>query len=110
MHHWDRNTAGGLKRVSAPVEQVCEVSLNCDQMEHLEGEQYSEYSVERDLRAYMSMRDYRNLPWQNQQPLGRNPNPYRSMRDYRNQWISAPLCSVPPPNAPPASPYYASTP
>ena len=56
------------------------------------------------------MRDYRNLPWQNQQPLGRNPNPYRSMRDYRNQWMSAPLCSVPPTNAPSASPYYASTP
>ena len=79
-------------------------------MEHLEGEQYNEYSMERNPRAYMSMRDYRNLPWQNQQPLGRNPNPYRSMRDNRNQWMSAPLCSVPPPNAPPASPYYASTP
>ena len=57
----------------------------------------------------MSMRDYRNLPWQNQQPLGRNPNPYRSMRGYRNQWMSAPLYSVPPTNAPLASPYYALT-
>ena len=92
--------------------------------------------MERNPRAYMSMRDYRNLPWQNQQPLGRNPNPSRSMRDYRNQWMSAPLCSVSPTNAPfdnsynpswgnhtnssweqkppqfapPASPYYASTP
>ena len=66
--------------------------------------------MERNPRAYMSMRDYRNLPWQNQQPLGRNPNPYRSMRDYRNQWMSAPICSVPLTNAPPASPYYASTP
>ena len=110
------------------------VGLNCDQME--EGEQYSEYSVERNPRAYMSMRDYRNLPWQNQQPLGRNLNPYRSMRDYRNQWMSAPFYSVSPTNAPldntynpswgnhissswepkppkftpPASPYYASTP
>ena len=37
------------------------VGLNCDQLE--EGEQYSEYSVERNPRAYMSMRDYRNLPW-----------------------------------------------
>ena len=46
------------------------------------------------------MRDYRNLPWQNQQPLGRNTNPSRSMRDYRNQWMSAPLCSVSPTNAP----------
>ena len=58
------------------------LNLNCDQME--EREQYNEYSMERNLRAYTSMRDYRNLPWQNQQPLGRNPNPYRSMRDYRN--------------------------
>ena len=41
------------------------VGLNCDQMEHLEGEQYSQYPMERNLRAYMSMRDYRNLPWQN---------------------------------------------
>ena len=83
------------------------VGLNCDQME--EGEQYSEYSVERNLRAYMSMRDYRNLPWQNQQPLRRNPNPSRSMRDYRDQWMSAPFYSVPPTYAPPASPYYAPT-
>ena len=52
----------------------------------------------------MSMRDYRNLLWKNQQPLGRNPNLYRSMRDYRNQWMSAPLCSVPPTYAPPPQP------
>ena len=84
------------------------VGLNCDQME--EGEQYSEYSVERNPSAYMSMRDYRNFPWQNQQTVERNPNPYKSMRDYRNQWMSAPFCSVPPTYAPPASPYYASTP
>ena len=42
----------------------CSVGLNCDQME--EGEQYSEYLVERNPRAYMSMRDYRNLPWKGQ--------------------------------------------
>ena len=36
------------------------VGLNYDQME--EGEQYCEYSVERNPSAYMSMRDYRNLP------------------------------------------------
>ena len=40
------------------------LNLNYDQME--EGEQYSEYPVETNLRAYMSMRDYRNIPWQNQ--------------------------------------------
>ena len=38
------------------------MGLNCDQMEHLGGEHYSEYLVERNPRAYMSMRDYRNLP------------------------------------------------
>ena len=76
----------------------CPVGLNCDQME--EGEKFSQYSVERNPSAYMSMRDYRNLPWKNQQFLGRNPNPSRSMRDYRNQWMSAPLCSVSPTNAP----------
>ena len=32
-------------------------------MEHLEGEQYSQCTVERNPRAYMSMRDYRNPPW-----------------------------------------------
>ena len=39
---------------------ACPLGLNCDQME--EREQYSDYSVERNPRAYMSMRDYRNLP------------------------------------------------
>ena len=33
MHHWDRNTAGKLKRTSAPQEQGCEVSLHSNQME-----------------------------------------------------------------------------
>ena len=63
-------------------------------MEHLRGEQYSEYSVQSNPRAYMTLRDYRNLAWQNQQPLGRNPN--RSMRDSTY--------------APPAPPQYTSTP
>ena len=58
------------------------VGLNINQME--EGKQYSEYSVERNPTAYMSMRDYRNLPWQWQQPVERNPNPCRSMREYRD--------------------------
>ena len=85
------------------------MSLNYDQME--EGEQYSQYIVERNPRAYMSMRDYKHLPWQNQQPVEKNPNPSRSMRDYRNpQWMSAPSYSVTPTYAPPASPYYPSTP
>ena len=79
-------------------------------MEHLRGEQYSEYLVERNPRAYMSMRDYRNLPWQIQHPLERNPNPNRSMRDYRDQWMSTPVYSVPSTYAPLAPPQYTSTP
>ena len=54
-----------------------------------------QYSKERNPRTFMSMRDYRNLPWQWQQPIERNPNP-RSMREYRDQWMSAPPYMVPP--------------
>ena len=56
----------------------------------------------------MTMRDYRNLAWQNQQPLGRNPNSNRSMRDYRDQWNSAPVYSVPSTYPPPPHTQYAS--
>ena len=85
---------------------ACSVGLNCDQMK--EGEQYSEYSVESNPRAYMSMRDYRNLPWQWPQPVERNPNPCRSMREYRDQWTSTPSFSIIPTYAPPPHPQYAS--
>ena len=78
---------------------ACSSGLNCDQMEPPHEEQYSEYSVERNPRAYMSIRDYRNLPWKNRQPVERNPNPNRSMRDYRNP-PCAPSYMVPPTNAP----------
>ena len=74
-------------------------------MEPPHGEQYSQES---NPREYMTMRDYRNLAWQNQQPLGRNPNPNRSMRDYRDQWKSAPVYSVPSTYPPPPHPQYAS--
>ena len=75
-----------------------------------EGKQYSEYSVESNPRAYMTMRDFRNLALKNQQPWERNPNPRRSMRDYRDQWMSAPVYSVPSTYAPPVSPHFTSTP
>ena len=55
-----------------------------------------QYSQEMNPREYMTMRDYRNLAWQNQQPWERNPNPPRSMRDYRDHWMSAPSYMVPP--------------
>ena len=57
----------------------------------------------------MTMRDYRNLPYQLQQPVGRNANPPRSMREYRDQWMSAPVYNVPSNYIPPASPHFTST-
>ena len=68
-----------------------------------------QYSQEGNPRAYMTMRDYRNLPWQWQQPVERNPNPYRSMREYRDQWMSEPVYNVPSTYIPPASPHFTST-
>ena len=62
MHHWDRNTTGLLERVSAPVEQGCEVSLNCEQMEPPPEEQQSQQGVQRDPNAYRSMRDHIHPP------------------------------------------------
>ena len=85
-------------------------------MDHPYGKQYGQ---EGNPRAYMTMRDYRNLPyqWGIQQPVGSNPNPPRSMREYRDQWISGPVYSVPstyPPPPPqydyPEPPFYASPP
>ena len=82
-------------------------------MESPYGEQYSQ---EGNPRAYMTMRDYRNLPYQWQQPVGRNPSEPRSMRDYRDHWMSAPVYSVPSTYPPPPQydhpepPFYASTP
>ena len=84
-------------------------------MEHPYGEPYNQ---EGNPRAYMTMRDYRNLPyqWQNQQPWERNPNPPRFMREYRDQWMSSPVYSVPSTYPPPPQydhpepPFYASTP
>ena len=75
------------------------VGLNCDQME--EGEQYSEYPVERNPRAYMSMRDYRNQ-WMS--------SPYGSA--YNHSWGNHSNSSWeprPPQYAPPQPPYYAPT-
>ena len=76
-------------------------------MDHPYGEQYGQ---EGNPTSYMTMRDYRNLPyqWGNQQPVGRNPNPNMSMRDYRDQWMSAHVYSVPSTYPPPPHPQYAS--
>ena len=69
-------------------------------MEHPYGKQYGQ---EGNPRAFMTMRDYRNLPcqWGIQQPVGRNPNPPRSMREYRDQWMSGPVYHVPSAYPPP---------
>ena len=84
-------------------------------MDHPYGKQYGQ---EGNPRAYMTMRDYRTLPyqWGIQQPVGSNPNPPRSMREYRDQWISGPVYSVPSTYPPPPQydysepPFYASPP
>ena len=91
----------------------------------MEQGQYGQHVAGGNPSAYISMRDYRNQPWQSQQPVERNPNEYRSMRDYRNQWMSSPYGSTynhiwgnhtnssweprPPQYAPPEPPYYDST-
>ena len=70
-------------------------------MEHLRGEQYSEYPVERNPRAYMSMRDYRNQ-WMS--------SPYGS--PYNHSWGNHTNSSWeprPPQYGPPEPPFYAST-
>ena len=82
-------------------------------MDHPYGEQYGQ---EGNPRAYMTMRDYRNLPYQWQQPVERNLSEYRSMREYRDQWMGAPVYHVPSTYPPPSQydypepPFYASPP
>ena len=70
-------------------------------MEHLRGEQYSEYHVERNPSAYMSMRDYRNQ-WMS--------SPYGSA--YNHSWGNHPNSlwePRPPQYSPPEPPNYALT-
>ena len=74
----------------------------------MEEGQYGQHVVGGNPSAYMSMRDYRNLPWQWQQHVERNPNPCRSMSEYRDQWTSTPSYSVTPTYAPPPHPQYVS--
>ena len=55
---WDRNTAGKLERLSAPLEQGCEISLHTNQMETPPEDQQSQQGVNREPNAYKSMRDH----------------------------------------------------
>ena len=63
MFQWVRNSKGRLVKVNFPQEPDSRLNLNTDQMEHLEGEQHSQYPVERNPNAYRSMRDYMHPPW-----------------------------------------------
>ena len=59
---WDRDTAGILERLSALVEQGCEISLHSNQMEPPPEEQQSQQGVQREPNAYRSMRDHIHPP------------------------------------------------
>ena len=59
---WDRNTAGILERLSAPIEQGCEISLHTNRMETPPEEQQSQQGVHREPNAYRSMRDQIHPP------------------------------------------------
>ena len=59
---WDRNTTGRLERLSALVEQGCEISLHTNQMEIPPEEQQSQQGVQREPNAYKSMRDHIHPP------------------------------------------------
>ena len=73
MHYWDRGISGKLQRVSAPIDQSCEVSVHSEQMYPLPKEQ------------------------QSQQAALMNPTIYRSMRDLIHPpTVSAPSCIIPP--------------
>ena len=53
---WIKNYEGNQFRLCGKID--------CDQMENLEGKQYSQYTMEGNPSAYMSMRDYINQSWQ----------------------------------------------
>ena len=85
MHHWDRNTTGRLERVSAPLQQGCEKSLQSGQMEPPPEEQQSQQRVQRNHNAYRSMRDHIHPPR-----------------------VSAPSCIIPPTEDVSVRPYLVS--
>ena len=63
MFQWIRNPEGRLIKVSILQEFNSKLNISFNQMEHLEGEQHCQYTMERKPNAYRSMRDYRNSPW-----------------------------------------------
>ena len=79
---WDRNTAGILERLGAPIEQGCEVSLHTNQMKTPPEKLQSQQGVHREPNAYRSMRDHIHPPR-----------------------VSAPSCIIPPPEDVAVRPY-----
>ena len=62
MQHWDGGISGRFERVSAPVEQGCEISVHSDQMDSLPEEQQSQQAPPMNPTAYRSMRDHIHPP------------------------------------------------
>ena len=60
------------------------VISNIDQMEHLGGEQHSQY--EGNLSAHRSMRDYRNSPWMNVPSCMVPPTNVPYENSYKSSW------------------------
>ena len=87
------------------------VITNMDQMEHLGGEQHSQY--EGNLSAHRSTRDYRNSPWMNVPSCMVPPTNVPYGNSYKPSWrnhLNLSWGPEPPQYAPSASPSYASTP
>ena len=121
MFQWVRNYEGRLIKVSVLQESNFELNIGFDQMEHLEGEQHSQYPVERNPNACRSIRDYRNPPWVSAPSYIVPPTnaPYENAYNlsWGNHsdlsWRPEPIQYSPPPHpqyAPSSSPYYGSTP
>ena len=62
MHHWERGISGRLQRVSTPIEQGCEISVNNEQMDPPPEEQQSQQGAPVNPTAYKSMRDHIHPP------------------------------------------------
>ena len=87
------------------------VISNICQMEHLGGEQHSQY--EGNLSAHRSMRDYRNSPWMKVPSCMVPPTNVPYGNSYKPSWrnhLNLSWGPAPPQYAPPASPSYASIP
>ena len=113
MFQWIKNIEGGLIKVSILQEPNSELNISLNPMEHLEGEQHSQYPVEGNPNAYRSMSDYMYPPRVSAPSCIMPPTnaPYGST--YNPSWGNHPNFSWkqrPPQYAPPTPPHYALTP